>query len=117
MHINGTELHGGVTAAWVADNSDLDTDAEMIKYPACSLHPKYIPALVARWHEFPDPVIVLTYSADIISCLCPDEVLLVNNGKAAYLSQFANINEWLGGITCGELLLWDEAILIKELKL
>jgi hypothetical protein len=80
------------------------------------LHPNTVEALIEKFRWICDVAdvqfVITTHSADVLSMFEPEEIVLTALGEDGYtqavcLSEHPDLDDWLKGLSPGELWLWD----------
>ena len=99
----------------------------LIDGPEEGIHPRALEKLIAFFRsmqsENPElQILMSSHSPDLLSFLRPEEIVVTNREQGGYtqaarLDQHPDLNEWLEGLTPGELWLWDgEADILQRIR-
>ncbi len=99
----------------------------LIDGPEEGIHPRALEKLIAFFRsvqsENPDlQILMSSHSPDLLSFLTPEEIVVTNRKEGAYtqaarLDQHPDLDQWLEGLTPGELWLWDgESDILQRIR-
>ena len=99
----------------------------LIDGPEEGIHPHALEKLIAffRGVQSKDPelqILISSHSPDLLSFLGPEEIVVTNREQGSYtqaarLDQHPDLDQWLEGLTPGELWLWDgESDILQRIR-
>ncbi len=99
----------------------------LIDGPEEGIHPRALEKLIAffRSVQSEDPelqILMSSHSPDLLSFLSPEEIVVTNRKEGGYtqaarLDQHPDLDQWLEGLTPGELWLWDgESDILQRIR-